>query len=106
MPVSTISNFEVPGAMRELAEKSVGQARQAFDSFISTARGTVPKAQDSAEATRKSTQEISTRSFAAAEQNVNAASDLAQKLARVTNMREAMQLQSEYVRSQLIAIEG
>ena len=32
--------------------------------------------------------------------------DLAQKLARAKTMKEAMQLQSEFVRSQLAAIQG
>jgi len=38
--VNTTPSFEVPSAVRDLAEKSINQARQAFDSFISAARGT------------------------------------------------------------------
>ena len=104
--MNTNPSFDVPGAMRDLAEKSVSQARQAFDSFISAARGTASKVQGSAEAARNSAQEISARGFEAAEQNVNAALDLAQKLARAKTMQEAMQLQSEFVSSQLAAIQG
>ena len=104
--MNTTPKFEIPGAMRDLAEKSVDQARQAFDSFISAARGTASKVQGSAEMARNSAQEISARSFEAAEQNVNAALDLAQKLARAKTMQEAMQLQSEFVRNQLAAIQG
>src|SRR3954469_12272208 len=92
--------------MRDLAEKSIGQARQAFDSFINSARGAASKAQGSAEAARQSAQEMSARSCEAAEQNVNAAFDLAQKLAQAKSVQEAMQLQAEYTRSQLAAIQA
>jgi phasin len=92
--------------MRDLAEKSIGQARQAFDSFINAARRTASTTQGSAEAARKSRQEMSVRSFEAAEQNVNAAFDLAQKLARAKTAQEAMQLQTEYVRSQFAAMQA
>ena len=105
-PVNDTPKFEIPGAMRDLAEKSIVQARQAFDSLISAARGTASKAKDSAEAARKSTQEMSARSFEAAEQNVHAAFDLAQKLAQAKSVQEAMQLQAEYTRSQLAAIQA
>src|SRR3954469_10841293 len=91
--VNTTPNFEIPAAMRDLAEKSIGQARQAFDSFINSARGAASKAQDVAEAARQSAHEMSARSFDAAEQNVNAAFDLAQKLAQAKSVHEAMQLQ-------------
>lgn len=106
LPMNTTPKLEVPGAMRDLAEKSIDQARQAFDSFIGAARGTASKAQDSSEATRKSAQEMSARSFEAAEQNVHAAFDFAQKLAQAKSVQEAIQLQAEYTRSQLTAIQA
>ncbi|AWN42649.1 phasin [Methylobacterium durans] len=98
--------FEIPDSMRDLAEKSVGQARQAFDSFISTARRTSAQVQDSAESARQSAAEMTARSFQAAEQNVHAAFDFAQKLARANSAQEAMQLQSEFTRSQFAAMQA
>src|SRR4051794_33876292 len=92
--------------MRDLADKSIGQARQAFDSFISAASQTASKAQDSTESARKNAQEMSGRSFEAAQQNVHAALDLAQKLARAKSVKEAMELQSEYTRNQFAAIQA
>jgi hypothetical protein len=49
---------------------------------------------------------VATHSFQAAEQNVHAALDLAQKLAQAKSVQEAMQLQSEYARSQAAAIQA
>lgn len=104
--MNNISSFEISGAMRDLAEKSLDQARQAFDNFISTARYTASTARGSAEAAQKHTQEMSARTFEAAEQNVNAALDLGRGLARAKTVQEAMQLQTEYARCQLAAMQA
>ncbi|MGU3594119.1 phasin family protein, partial [Methylobacterium brachiatum] len=84
-------NYEIPGEMRDFAEKSVDQARKAFDSFIGAARRTADTVQGSAELARTNAQDVSARGFEFAEQNVNAAFDLAQKIVRSRDMQEAMQ---------------
>ena len=99
-------NYEVPAEMRDLAEKSVDQARKAFDSFIGAARRTADTVQGSTEAARTSAKDVSGRGFEYAEQNVNAAFDLAQKLVRSKDVQEAMQHQAEFVRSQFAAIQA
>jgi phasin len=104
--MNTPPNYEIPTEMRDFAEKSVDQARKAFDSFLSAARKTADTIQGSAEVARTNAQSMSTRSFAFAEQNVNAAFDLAQKLVRTRDLQEAMQLQAEFVRSQFAAIQS
>ena len=95
--MSSTPNYEVPAEMRDFAEKSVDQARKAFDSFISAARRTADTVQGSAEIAR---------GFEFAEQNVTAAFDLAQKLVRSRDLQEAMQHQAEFVRSQFAAIQA
>ncbi|GJD55424.1 phasin [Methylobacterium dankookense] len=104
--MSNIPNYEVPGEMRDFAEKSVEQARKAFDSFISAARRTADTVQGSADLARTNAQDVSSRGFEYAEQNVNAAFDLAQKLVRSRDIQEAMQHQAEFVRSQFAAIQA
>lgn len=104
--MSNIPNYEVPGEMRDFAEKSVEQARKAFDSFISAARRTADTVQGSADIARTNAQDVSSRGFEYAEQNVNAAFDLAQKLVRSRDIQEAMQHQAEFVRSQFAAIQA
>ncbi|MFH6782855.1 MULTISPECIES: phasin [Methylobacterium] len=98
-------NYEIPTEMRDFAEKSVEQARKAFDSFIGAARKTADTLQGSAELARHNAQDASTRGFSFAEQNVNAAFDLAQKLVRSRDVQEAMQHQAEFVRSQFAAMQ-
>ena len=104
--MNTTPNFEVPGAMRDLAEKSVGQARKAFDSFIGAARRAASTTQDATEAAGKNAQDMAAHSFQAAEQNVHAAFDFAQKLAQAKSLKEAMELQSEFTRTQFATIQA
>ncbi|WP_375464816.1 phasin [uncultured Methylobacterium sp.] len=104
--MSNSPTYEVPPEMRDFAEKSVDQARKAFDSFIGAARRTADTVKGSAEVAHTSAQDVSARGFSYAEQNVNAAFDLAQKLVRSRDLQEAMQHQAEFVRSQFAAIQA
>ncbi|GJE60802.1 phasin [Methylobacterium trifolii] len=104
--MSNPPNYEVPTEMRDFAEKSVEQARKAFDSFIGAARRTADTVKGSTEVARTNAQDVSSRGFEYAEQNVNAAFDLAQKLVRSKDVQEAMQHQAEFVRSQFAAIQS
>ncbi len=104
--MSNTPNYEIPTEMRDFAEKSVEQARKAFDSFIGAARRTADTVQGSTDLARTNASNLSTRGFEFAEQNVNAAFDLAQKLVRSRDVQEAMQHQAEYVRSQFAAIQA
>lgn len=106
MSSSAKPNYEVPAEMRDFAEKSVDQARKAFDSFLGAARRTADTMQGSADLARSNATSISSRGFEYAEQNVNAAFDLAQKLVRSRDVQEAMQHQAEFVRSQFAAIQA
>ena len=98
-------NFEIPTEMRDFAEKSVDQAKKAFDGFLGAARRTADTFQGSANTVHSSAKDAATRGFDFAEQNVTAAFDLAQKLVRSKDPQEAMQHQAEFVRSQLAAMQ-
>lgn len=99
-------NYEVPTELRDFAEKSVDQARKAFDSFLGAARRTADTVQGSAELARSNASTLSSRSFEYAEQNVNAAFDLAEKLVRSKDLQEALQHQAEFVRAQFASIQS
>jgi phasin len=105
-PMNTTPNFEIPGAMREVAQKGIDQARQAFDGFISAARQTIAATQGAAQTADTSTQDMATHSFQAAEQNVRATLDFAQNLTQAKSLQEAMQLQADFARSQLAAVQA
>jgi phasin len=100
--VNVAPNLEVPNALRELAEKGIDQARQAFEGFIEEARQTVSATQGAAHTAGVRTQDMASHSLQAAEQNVRATLDFA----RAKSLQEAMQLQADFARSQLAAVQA
>ena len=106
MATNQTPGYEIPAEMRDFAEKSVEQARKAFDGFIGAAQKTVDTLEGSADTVQASAQDMTRKSFSYAEQNVAAAFDLAQKLVRAKDVQEAMRYQAEFVRSQFEAMQS
>jgi phasin len=99
-------NYEIPAEMRDFAEKSVEQARKAVDSFLSAARRTADTLEGSANTVQSSAKDMTRKTLSYAEQNLSAAFDHAQRLVRARDVQEAVQLQSEFVRSQFAALQA
>lgn len=97
--------YEVPTEMREFAEKSVEQARKAFDGFIGAAQKAVDTAHGSAESARVNTQDVTRKAMTYAETNVAAAFELAQKLVKSKDLTEIMQHQSEFMKAQMASLQ-
>ncbi len=105
MATNQTPTFEVPAEMRDFAERSLEQARKAMDGFIGAAQKTVDTLEGSASTVQASAKDATRRTFAYAEQNIQAAFDLAQRMVRAKDMQEAMQVQAEFVRSQFEAMQ-
>lgn len=98
------SPFEVPNELRDFAERSVDQARKAFEGFLTVAQ----RASDALGEAGKPTagaKSVSSHVLTYAERNVNAAFDLAEKLVKAKDPQEALALQSEYLKTQLAALQ-
>lgn len=89
----TEPKLEVPAELRELAEKTIDQAEKAFGMFFDAATKSM-KSLPGAES------EIPKQALTFTEQNMKAAFEHARKLVHATDLQQAMQLQSEYLRSQ------
>ena len=90
--------------MRDFAERSVAQARKAFEGFI----GAVQKAAETVETTPgmpATAKETSAKAISYAEKNVTAALDLAEKLVHAKDPQEVLKLQTEYVQAQMASIQ-
>jgi phasin len=98
--------YEIPTEMRDFAEKSVEQARKAFDGFMGAAQKTVDNLENSASSVQSNTTDITRKTFTYAEQNISAAFEHAQRLVRAKDVQEAMQLQAEFVRNQFAAMQN
>jgi phasin len=105
MVTNPTQNYEVPAEMRDFAEKSVEQARKAMDGFIGAAQKAVDTFEGSANTVQASAKDMTRKTFAYAEQNIQAAFDLAQRMVRAKDMQEAMQVQAEFVRSQFESMQ-
>ena len=87
------SKFEVPAELRSMAEKTIDQAEKAFDLFVDAAN-------KSMESFTHPGTEMSKKALSLTEQNMKAAFDNARKIAHATDLQEAMQIQSEFLKSQ------
>jgi phasin len=94
-------DFSVPPEMRELAEKSVQQARQAFDGFVSAAEKAAAGFQENATAAQAGAKDIAQKAMTFAEQNVASSFDLAQKLIAAHDVNEVVKVHADYVRRQI-----
>jgi phasin len=98
--------YEVPTEMREFAEKSVDQARKAFDGFIGAAQKAVDGAHGSAESARANVQDMTKKAMTYAEGNIAAAFDLAEKLVKSRDMNEVLQHQAEFLKAQTASFQA
>lgn len=96
--------FEVPAEMRAFAEKSVEQAKTAFDSFIAAAQNAVSAAESQASNARDGAREVSQLAMRFAERNLASSFDYAQKLARARDAQEVMSLHADYANRQIAAL--
>jgi phasin len=101
-------NFEIPAEMRALAEKSVDQARQAFETFMSAATQTATHAASTANkqaaGARAGAKEVGGLAVRFAQRNVASSFEFAQQLVRAKDSQEVMALHADYVKRQIAAL--
>lgn len=101
----TTQSFEIPTEMRDLAEKSVDQARTAVSSLFGTVSKTAEQMQSSSKSVQSSMQSVVSKGFEQVQENANATFDFAQKLARTRDLREAFELQAEFLKTQVTTMQ-
>jgi|APFre7841882630_1041343.scaffolds.fasta_scaffold188254_1 phasin len=98
-------DYQIPEEVRDFAEKSVEQARKAFEGFSSAAQKALSTIDMTALPLQSGAKEVGVKALSHAETNVKAAFDLAQKLVHAKDVQEVLALQSEYVKSQFDVIQ-
>jgi phasin len=96
--------FEVPPELRTFAERSVEQARQAFDGFISAAHQAMSAFEGQAETARKGARDVSEKAVTFAERNMTSAFEFVHDLVRARDLQEVLRLQADYIRRQMEAL--
>jgi phasin len=99
-----MGNFEIPPEMRNVAEHSVVQARQAFDHFMSAAQKAAAQIESQTAVAKAGAKDAGEKMIEFAERNVTTSFDFAQRLVRAKDLEEMMKLQTEFVRSQMEAL--
>ena len=97
--------YEIPTEMRDLAERSVEQARKAFEGFVGAAQKAAGSLQGASTNFQSGARDVSSKTMSYAEANIKAAFDHAQKLVKARDMQEVMQLQSDYVKQQISTLQ-
>src|ERR1700744_3050736 len=85
--------LEVTAELCELVEKTIDQTEKAFGMFFDAANKSVASMPNPGT-------EISKQALTFTEQNMKAAFEHARKLVHATDLQQAMQIQSEFLRSQ------
>ena len=98
------TRFDIPADMLALAEKSVEQAKQAFDIFISAAQQAVSTAETQAATAQAGAKQVGELAMGFAERNIASSFEFAQKLLQAKEPKDMMAMHAEYVNTQIAAL--
>jgi phasin len=95
--------MEITPEMRAFAERSVEQARKAFQTYMDAATKAVAAAEGSADAVQGGAKELGRTVMGFTEDNVAAAFGFVEKLVQARDPMEIMRLQAEFAQKQMKA---
>lgn len=93
-------DFEIPANVREVAGKSVEQAKEAYYRMAEATKQAQDIVAKSTEAMTAGAREMQEKAIKYAEANIQAGFDVATKLVGAKDMKEAIEIQSQYARKQ------
>lgn len=96
---------EIPSKVRDLAEKSVEQAREAVGTLLEAARSAAETIQSTTKTGDRPEGQAVSRGFGFAKENIGAIFDFAQQLVRAPDLKQAVQMQADFVKSQAAVME-
>ncbi|MDC7788225.1 phasin family protein [Rhodoplanes sp. TEM] len=101
MTTATTPSFEIPAEMRAVAERSVEQAKLAFNNYMQAAQEAVSAFEERVKASQVGAQGISKKAMNFAERNVISAFEFAQRVVQAKDIQELVKMQTEFVQSQM-----
>jgi phasin len=93
-------DFEVPANVRELAAKSVEQAKEAYGRIADATRQAQDMMLKSSEAMASGIKEMQEKAVQYTEANIAAGFDAAHRIVNARDMKEALEIQGQYARKQ------
>lgn len=98
------ARFDFTADMRALAEQSVAQAKEAFDTFAAAAQHAVNTAESQAIGAQTGAKEVGQLAMTFAERNIASSFDFAQRLLAAKAPEEVMAMHADYVSAQMAAL--
>jgi phasin len=106
MPNFEIPKMEVPAAFRELAEKSVSQAKETYEKMKSAAEEATDVLEDTYATATKGAADYGLKLIETARANTNAAFDFYTELMTAKSLSEMVELSTAHARKQFEAVTG
>jgi phasin len=103
-PKFDLPKLEVPAAFRDLAEKSIAQAKAGYEKMKSAAEETTTVLEDTYAKASKGTTEYNLKLIEAARINTNAAFDFATELFNAKSLSDVVELSTAHLRKQVEAM--
>jgi phasin len=96
-----IPHFEVPPELRAMTEKSMEQARVAFNTFMTSAQQALSQFEGQAKAMQANAKDVSEKAMGFAERNVANAFAFADRLVHAKDVQQVVALQTEFIQAQM-----
>jgi phasin len=103
LPKFELPKLEVPAAFRDLAEKSVSQAKENYEKMKSAAEEATDLIEETYATASKGASDYGLKCIEVARENTNAGFDFATKLMTVKSLSEAVELSTAHARKQFEA---
>jgi phasin len=104
LPGFEVPRMEIPTAFRELAEKSVSQAKENYEKMKSVAEEATDVLEDAYATATKGVSDYGLKVIEATRENTNAAFDFASRLMTVKSLAEVVELSTAHTRKQFEAV--
>ena len=98
--------MEIPAVTREMAEKSIEQAREAYSKLKTVAEDATDLMEDGFETTRRGVLDFNHKAVDAAKSNTDATFQFVKDLFEVKTLADAIELQTSFARSQFDAFSA
>ena len=95
------STEQMSQQMRDVAERSISEAKRAVDDYMEAAKRAATSIEGSVQAAQATASDVNRKAITFAEANVDAAFDFAERLIRCKDPKEILSLQQEFARTQI-----
>jgi phasin len=101
-----VNDTQLPEAIRSLAEKNIAQTREHYERSKDVLEAVLASWEKSFDAAGQGAAALNRKVIDITQRNINSGFDLAKSMAEAKSLPEAMELQADYWRKQLSAVEA